>query len=1072
MDKRGPQIPIASIEERPTLVVVIPMASMRLLQRWVLASLLSGGLLSEGFLRAAEIDFARDIQPILSEYCFQCHGPSTSSRKGGLRLDVQEGALGAGKSGKMAIVPGKAEQSELIRRLGSADPEEVMPPPETGKKPSAEQVKLLRRWIQSGSRWGQHWAFVPPSLPPVPKVKNPKSGNPIDAFVLAQLGPGKRLAPPAEPGRLLRRLSLDLTGLPPTPQEIVAFEGRPTQEHYLQEVQRLMGSPRYGERMATDWLDLARFADTHGFQADRYRPVWPWRDWVIGAFNRHLPFDRFVQWQLAGDLLPDATQEQRLATTFNRLHLQNEEGGIVEEEYRVAYNVDRVNTFGTAFLGMTFECSRCHDHKYDPISQKEFYQLFAFFQNIDESGQSVYFGDIMPVPTLLLSTPEQDAKLKDLKARIRAGETRLQQVDEQARPAFTEWRAQSAGKAPEVSGAVARFSFDTMVSNAFPSAVGTHRAQPFEGPRSVDGRSGKALLLSGENGVSMPGIGHFSRADPFSLALWIRPAMHVPRQTVIHHSSAWMDAGSRGYEILLEDGRVAVGLHHMWPGNALKVRTRKVAPVDAWTHVAFAYDGSSRAAGLKVYLDGKPAEVEVVRDNLWKDITYGQPNLTIGQRMRDFGFKQGVVDELQVFDRTLSPVEVAVLAGVDAPVDEGSAFQHFLLTRHAPHREAFEALLKLRRDENALVTSIPDIMVMEEMAQPKPAHVLRRGAYDQPGESVTMDTPAVMGRLPAGAPRNRLGLSQWLLDPSHPLMGRVTVNRVWQQFFGRGLVETSDNFGLQGAAPTHRELLDWLAVTFVRGNESLGIRPWNLQDLQRLIVTSDTYRQSSNVKPKEWSADPDNRNLARGPARRLSAEMLRDQALFVSGLMVDKVGGPSVKPYHPDGLWEMTMGGGHYQVGKGDDLYRRSLYTFWKRTVPPPSMMTLDAADRSYCVVRRQATSTPLQALVLLNDPQIVEASRHVAGRMLREGGFGPEQQVRYAFALVTGRQPSKDEVPVLMRLLDEQVAHFQKDTAAAERLLKVGEKPVPGEHPPARLAAATVLAQLLFNHDEAVMRR
>jgi hypothetical protein len=1030
------------------------------------------GLLTGVGLRAVDIDFARDIQPILSENCYQCHGPSTTGRKGGLRLDLQEGALGAGKSGKMAIVPGKSEQSEIIRRLGSSDADEVMPPPDTGKKLTADQVRLLKRWINEGGRWGKHWSFVSPALPAVPKPKNWKSGNPIDAFVLAQLGAGKRLAPPAEPGRLMRRLSLDLTGLPPTPQEIVAYEGRPTSEHYLQEVDRLMGSPRYGERMASEWLDLARFADTHGFQSDRYRPVWPWRDWVIGAFNRHLPFDRFVQWQLAGDLLPNPTQEQRLATTFNRLHLQNEEGGIVEEEYRVAYNVDRVNTFGTAFLGMTFECSRCHDHKYDPISQKEYYQLFAFFQNIDESGQSVYFGDIMPVPTLLLSTPEQDAKLKDLQARMKTQEARLREVGEAGKSAFEDWRSKASVKVPAVTGAVAHFSFDSLVSNAFPSSVGNHKAQPFEGPQSVPGRSGQALSLSGENGVSMPGIGHFSRADPFSFSLWIRPAMHVPRQTVIHHSSAWMDAGSRGYEILLEDGQVAVGLHHMWPGNALKVKTRQKAPIGGWTHVCFAYDGSSRAAGLEVYLDGRKAEVEVIRDHLWKDITYGQPNLTIGQRMRDFGFKEGQVDEVQVFDRTLSPWEAAVLAGREVPSDEASHFRHFLITQHQPHREAAEALLKARREENALVTSIPDIMVMEEMSTPKPAHVLRRGAYDQPGEAVTMETPAAIGRLPAGAPRNRLGLSQWLLDPSHPLMGRVTVNRVWQQFFGKGLVETSDNFGLQGASPTHRALLDWLAVTFVRGDESLGIRPWNLQDIQRLIVTSDTYRQTSNVKPKEWSTDPDNRMLARGPARRLSAEMLRDQALMVSGLMVDKIGGPSVKPYHPDGLWEMTMGGGHYQVGKGDDLYRRSLYTYWKRTVPPPSMMTLDAADRSYCVVRRQATSTPLQALVLLNDPQMVEAARHVAGRTLREGGVGSEQRVRYAFALVTGRRPSKDEVSVMMRLLDEQVAHFQKDTAAAERLLKVGEKPVLGEHPPAQLAAATVLAQLLFNHDEAVMRR
>lgn len=1024
--------------------------------------------------RAADVDFAREIQPILSENCYQCHGPDQAGRKGNLRLDTQEGAFGAGKSGKIAVMAGKPAASELVRRITTADADDLMPPPESNKKLTPAQIALLRRWISEGGKWGTHWAFVPPKLPPVPKVKGLKSGNPIDAFVAAKLAAsGKHLSPPADASRLLRRVTLDLTGLPPSPQETAAFEADHSPKAYASVVDRLIDSPRYGERMATDWLDLSRYADTHGFQMDRYRPMWPWRDWVIGAFNKHLPFDQFVLWQLAGDLLPNPTKEQRLATAFNRLHLQNEEGGIVEEEYRVAYNVDRVNTFGTAFLGMTFECSRCHDHKYDPISQKEFYQLFAFFQNIDESGQTVYFGDIMPVPTMLLSTDEQDARLADFQTRIAAKENDLKRILAGSGPAFEAW-VNADPAITLTNGLVGSFSFDAMVSNRFENAVGSQSAKPFENPTHVEGRIGKGLALSGENGVSMPGIGHFGRADSFSIALWIRPAERVSRQTVIHHSQAWMDAGSRGYEIVMEDGHVAVGLHHMWPGNAIKVRTTSEVPTNAWTHVAFAYDGSSRASGLTVYLDGKPAQVEVIRDNLWKDITYGQPDLTIGQRMRDFGFKGGQVDELRVYERAITSVEAALLAKTGeaaspAPQDKRD---FFLSTAYGPAMDARAELAELRREQNKLITSIQDIMVMQEMDRPKPAHVLKRGAYDAPGDEVGMETPAVMGRLPATLPRNRLGLARWILDPGHPLTARVTVNRIWQQFFGRGIVETSDNFGLQGTPPTHPELLDWLAVTFVRGNAALGVRPWNVQDLQKLIVTSDTYRQTSKASGEEIAADPDNRLLARGPSRRLTAEMLRDQALSTGGLLVEKIGGPSVKPYQPDGLWEVAMGNPKYETGKGDDLHRRSLYTYWKRTVPPPSMLALDAADRSYCVVRRQSTSTPLQALALLNDTQMVEAARHIAGRVLREGGSTTAQQSRYAFKLVTGRSATEAEAAILVRLFEEQRAEFLKDAEGANRLLKVGETPVPDEQPAADLAAATVLAKALLNHDEAVMRR
>ncbi len=1033
------------------------------------------------------VNFSRDIQPILSENCYHCHGPSDTGRKASLRFDTRDGAFRV-KDGKVALVAGKSAESELYRRLLSQDPDDLMPPPESNRKLTPRQIDLIRRWIDEGAAWGRHWAFVPPEKPPVPGVKGSRGAHPIDAFVRARLEEqGVAPAPEADRERLLRRVSLDLTGLPPTPAESTAFSRDTSPDAYEKIVDRLLASPRFGERMATEWLDLARYADTHGYQADRYRPVWPYRDWVIGAFNRNLPFDRFVLWQLAGDLLPNATQEQRLATAFNRLHLQNEEGGIVEEEFRVSYVVDRVNTFGTAFLGMTMECSRCHDHKFDPISQKDFYRLSSFFQNIDESGQSVYFGDIMPVPTMLLSTDEQDAKLTALRQKIRAMEAGTADVVAAAQPAFAEWLGHRPTE-PVIPGLVGSYALDEVKDGKSPNAVSTNlTATVFEGPRLVPGHRGQALELSGENGVKLGGIGHFSRADPFSIGLWLQPAVQAPRQVVLHHSQAYMDAGSRGYEIVLEEGQVAVGLHHMWPGNALKVRTRDRVPTNAWTQVAFTYDGSSRARGLHVYLNGREAAVEVIRDGLWKDITYGTPDLTVGQRFRDSGFKGGLVDDLFVYDRELTPLEVAQGAGRDdfarllrvpeselTVADRAALQAYFMAAVHGPGREHQAGLTAVRREENQWVTSIPDLMVMQEMPSPKPAYVLKRGAYDARGEEVTADTPASMGPFPQDQPRNRLGLARWLLDPRHPLMARVTVNRVWQTFFGKGLVETSDNFGIQGAQPTHPELLDWLAVSFASGSMEVPgqpMAPWDYKALCRLIVTSATYRQSSQVSPALLAMDPANRLLAHAPARRLTAEMLRDQALFAGGLLTEKTGGPSVRPYQPDGLWDVASGGA-YNMGKGADLHRRSLYTYWKRTVPPPAMVVFDAAERSVCAVRRQNTSTPLQALALLNDVQLIESARFVSQRMLKEGGADLSARVGYAFRLVTGRTARPRETATLEALFREQREGFAADPESARKLLAVGEMRNGAGIDPADLAAGTVLAEALLNHDESVMRR
>jgi hypothetical protein len=1093
---------------------------------------------------SGQIDYGRDVLPILSDKCYHCHGPDEKARKAKLRLDTKEGAFRV-KDGKAVIAPGKSAESELVRRIMTIDPDDLMPPPATNRKLASEQIETLKRWVEQGAKWGGHWAFVPPIRPELPKTQLPSwPRNGIDHFILARLEKeGMNPSAPARKETLLRRIALDLTGVPSTPAEIDTFLGDGSPDAFEKVLDRLLASNRYGERMAVDWLDLARYSDTHGYQMDRYRPMWPYRDWVIKAFNQNLPFDQFITWQLAGDLLPHATKEQRLATAFNRLHMQNEEGGIVEEEYRVAYVVDRVNTMGTAFLGLTFECSRCHDHKYDPITQRDFYSLFALFQNIDESGQTVYFGEVMPVPTLLLGTEEQDAKLSDLRRQIATKEEQLPALRNQARGAFGQWlrsrpvapstpqpgplldrgaegvapsppsahrqesdsdpaavpsplneeraRVRSVANSevartprmgPLIPGLIGTFAFDEIVSNKVANLANPAKpAIAVESPKLVPGKFGAAAYLNGENGFTVPGLGHFTRADPFSLSLWLKTPAHAPRFVVAHHSKAPIDAGSRGYELLLENGHVVAGLHHMWPGNSLKVMSKEALPTNEWMHVVFTYDGSSRAAGIRLYVNGVPAPTETVRDGLSKDITYeaGEPDLAIGYRFRDSGFKGGSIDDFRMFSRALTPMEVAHVAGRDdlneawkaepdklTPAQRDGLLDYFVANEFPLAERFFAELHSLRQEQNKLINPIPEIMVMEEMAKAKPAYILKRGAYDAPGESVSGNTPAALSPFPPDQPKNRLGLARWLISSDHPLTARVTVNRAWQQMFGKGIVETSDNFGSQGAQPTHPELLDWLAREFIDTG-------WDLKRLLKFIAMSATYQQASQADPELLARDPANQLLARGSARRLSAEMLRDQALAASGLLVEKIGGPSVKPYQPEGLWEeIAMGKPHYQPGKGDDLHRRSLYTFWKRTVPHPAMITFDAAERNVCVIRRQQTSTPLQALTLLNDPQIIEAARLMSERMLKEGGAALDDKVAWAFRAAAGRWPSSKETSVLKQLFLEQRQIFAADQQAAAKLLTIGDAVNDPGVSPADLAAGTVLAEAILNHDEAVMRR
>jgi hypothetical protein len=1015
---------------------------------------------------SAAVDYGRDVLPILSDKCYHCHGPDETGRKAKLRLDTKEGTL---RAKDPIVIPGKSRESELINRITTTNLDDLMPPPDSNRSLTPKQIATLKQWVNEGAKWGTHWAFVPPQRPAVPKLSSRKAKivNPIDAFVFARLEKEKlKPAPEAKREIWLRRVTFDLTGLPPTLKELDEFLADVSTNAHERVVDRLLASPRFGERMATEWLDLARFADTHGYQMDRFRPVWPYRDWVIKAFNQNLPFDQFVTWQLAGDLLPNATKEQRLATAFNRLHNQNEEGGIAEEEYRVAYVVDRVNTFGTAFLGLTTECSRCHDHKYDPFTQKDFYSLFAFFQNVDEAGQTTYFTDSTPVPTLLLSTDEQDQKLDELKRNIDEKESALAALRETARGEFEKNPPPAPGA--EISGLVAHFSFDEMISNKVANLVGTNFARAQEKPVLVPSQSGRAVELNGENGFTFGKVAHFNRASAFTISLWLQTPTNAPRFVVLHHSRAPVDAGSRGYELLLENGRVAFGLHHMWPGNSLKVATKTALTTNQWTHVTVTYDGSSRARGLRVFINGTAAELEVVRDGLWKDITYGgdEPELTLGNRFRDNGFKGGRVDELRIYNRALTALEVAQVAGViDRLTSRGELFDYFFATQYTPAREAEKELHTARDAQRKFINPIPEIMAMQELPQPKPAFLLKRGAYDSPRERVFANTPGVLPPFPANQPTNRLGLARWLLQPDHPLMARVTVNRFWQMMFGKGLVETSDNFGSQGAQPTHPELLDWLAREFVD-------QSWDTKRFLKTLALSTTYRQSSQASAELLARDPANQLLARGPARRLTAEMLRDQSLALSGLLVEKIGGPSVKPYQPDGLWEIAMGKPKYDQGRGDDLHRRSLYTYWKRTVPPPTMMAFDAADRSYCSAQRQSTSTPLQALALLNDVQITEAARRLSQRMLQEGGRSDDERVKWIFQTAINRKPTRRELPVLKQLLAEQRATFSADTNAAVQLLKVGEAKNNPALDSVELAAGTVLAQALLNHDGAVMRR
>ena len=918
------------------------------------------------------------------------------------------------------------------------------------------------------------------------------------------------------------------SGLPPTTTELDSFLADASPQAYGSAVERYLHSPAYGERMTMDWLDLARYADTYGYQADVECDLSPWRDWVIRAFNENLPYNDFLVWQLAGDLLPNATRDQRLATAFNRLHRQTNEGGSIEEEFRAEYVSDRLNTVGTAMLGLTLGCARCHDHKYDPVKQRDYFSLFAFFNSIDESGLYSHFTRATPTPTLLLWPENKSAEAAALKTKISQSEARLEKISRDAQAPFQAW-LQTAGKVLAPSP-VARFAFDTVVSNTTPDSFSTNVARLEDSPVLVAAPENSApsgtnqnfaFQFSGDNQVVCQDVGHFTRTDPFSFSLWLKPTERQDRAVVLHHSRAWTDSGSRGYELVLDHGQPFFGLIHFWPGNAIAVRAKQALPTNAWSQVVVTYDGSSQAAGIRLYLNGAPLETEVVRDHLYKDFTHraawgdgevGGIQLTLAARFRDNGFKNGLMDDLQVFDVALTAPEVKLIIAPNEPLTltlspgergqqsaaagtsiasgqtqtlviqkdrrtilplpegegrgEGKAlFDYFLARQYEPFRAALAELQQLRAQENTLINDIPEIMTMEEMPHERPTFILKRGAYDAPGDPVERGIPTSLGTLPPNAPLNRLGLAQWMVDRENPLTARVAVNRIWKMHFGRGIVATPDDFGSQGKLPTHPELLDWLAGWFMDNR-------WDVKALHRLIVNSATYRQSSQGSREVIARDPDNLLLARGPKQRLLAEQIRDGALAASGLLNRTLGGPSVKPYQPAGLWEASGTGKSYTQDHGEKLYRRSLYTFWRRTAPPPSMLSFDALSREVCTAKRETTTTPLQALVLMNDPQFMEAARVLGERLLKEYPGDVDARTREAFRSLIGRLPDEKEIAVLRQLFDEQRSFYAKESGAADKLLATGESKWDEALPRADFAATTMLVSAIMNFDEFIVER
>ncbi len=1040
---------------------------------------------------ATSVDYLRDVRPILSEACYACHGPDEASREAELRLDQLESATSETPSGSVAIVPGKPGESELVRRISSEDPDEVMPPIDSGKTLTPDQISLVRRWIEQGAPWKEHWAFVPPRRQELPLVSDQGwPQNAIDYFVLAKLDQREwKPSPEAEKETLIRRVTFDLTGLPPTPVEVDNFLADKSPAAYQRVVDRLLQSPHYGEHMARFWLDAARYGDTHGMHYDNYREMWLYRDWVVKAFNDNVPYDQFTIEQLAGDLLPNPTTDQLVATGFCRCHVTTNEGGSIEEEVYVRNVVDRVSTAGTVFLGLTLGCAVCHDHKFDPITQRDFYQLFAFFNSLDGPALDGNVKDTAPVVSV--PSREQAASLEALRgtmAELRSQRDHRLQADI---PEFPDWLSArflsvEEGKAdPELEvaeGLVVHSDFeegegDRVVNRADPNNPGLIRGSP----DWVDGRVGGGLKFDTHSFVDFGNAGDFDDEAPFSYGAWVRPGKATTGAII-----AKVDVADlyKGYDLSVNEGIVSARLTRRRPGYSIKVSTKsKVLQPETWHHVFVTYDGSKLARGVEIHVDGEQQPLDVFSDSLkFKDGISNSKPLLLGRRDTEAVFEGGRIDDARLYDRQLSDTDVQAiyLSSQLAPAfaaprenlsdEQLQMLRHYYLIRNDPSYKDFTNQLdELGREVRLEESNVPTTLVFRESKQPRDSFVLLRGQYDQHGVKVKRHTPECLPPMNDGLSHDRMGLAQWIVSSEHPLTSRVAVNRFWQQVFGTGLVETSEDFGSQGAPPSHPDLLDWLSVEFCDNG-------WDVKALMREIVTSATYRQGSYTTPTLALQDPKNRLLARGPRFRLDAEMLRDQALSVSGLLVRDVGGPCVKPPQPDGLWQavgFTTSNTAKFVADTEHgkIHRRSLYTFYKRTSPPPEMSTFDAPSRESTCVRRERTNTPLQALLLLNDPQYFEAARALAVHIMQQDQKTATDCARSLYRLCTARRASDATIAELVQLFEDQQARYRQDENAAIALVGTEGEMSGQDSSSSDLAAWTIVANLLLNLDEVVTK-
>ena len=1064
-----------------------------------------------------QLRYNRDIRPILAENCFACHGPDFAARKANLRLDKFADAT-MDRSGHAAIVKGKPEASEIIRRvMGKGS---IMPPAEGHQALKPAQIAILKRWISQGANYELHWAYQAPAKPALPNVKNTAwPRNPIDRFILARLEKeGLSPAPEADKRTLARRLSLDLTGLPPEPADVDAFVADKSPNAYEKLVDKYLASPHWGEHRGRYWLDAARYADTNGIHFDNYREIWSYRDWVINAFNRNLPFDQFTIEQIAGDLLPNPTLDQKIATGFNRCNITTNEGGAIEEEYRVLYARDRTETTTQVFLGSTLGCAVCHDHKFDPFTQKDFYSFSAFFNN---TTQPVMDGNIQNTPPVIMVPREEDrARFDTLNGEIATAKQGVETRRQSAKADFEQWmsKANASAVASNIPANGLQFHAplnegqgrDVQANLGGNALKLTAAAEPTWTAGQV---SAKAFQRKPGSVIEVPNTGDFDRNQAFSYAAWVK----VPDANANGAIMARMDDlhDFRGWDMWLQGSRVATHIINKWPTNAMKTVAMEPLSPNQWHHVCITYNGNSNTSGIRIYIDGmaKPTTDEA---NVLKDTIRTTVPFKIGQRHTTSGVDGVAIQDVRLYNKTLTAEEAGSLAsgtraayllgkgGTLAGAEKDELFRWWLTGSDEAYRGLNAKLVALESEQNDIKKRGTEAHIMNERSEEAAAFILARGEYDKRKDKVAALIPAVFGQIPADQPKNRLGLARWLVSPNNPLTARVTVNRFWQELFGTGIVRTSGDYGVTGELPSNQELLDWLAVTFAQGaatpttnHQPPTTNAWDMKTFFKTLVMSATYRQSAVTTPEKNRKDPKNLLLSHGPRFRMDAEMVRDYALSASGLLVPKIGGPSVKPYQPDGVWEAVAISGSntrdYKRDMGENLYRRSMYTFWKRSAPPASLDIFNAPSRETCAVRRERTDTPLQALVTLNDVQFVEAARFLAQRALKEAGEPDGKTTARQVALTTGNpqstignQPSAidarinfmakrllarpfrpDEMNVARKSLSQLQAFYASHPKEAQELITTGESRPDATIKPETLAAWTMLANQLMNLDE-----